>query len=167
MVSPEIIKLYRKSAKLSEDNILALAKIGNEETFEPGTILIREGEPVETFYDIMQGQVSFFLEVPDREAGISVSEQLTGKMPTREIIIGSHVAGGSLGWAGIFPPNKALSSAKTVTECKMIAFDCQKLRELLESDRDLAYSLLLSSQQELREQFRSFELEVLSLLSES
>ena len=59
----------------------------------------------------MEGPLATLFEVPDREEGSAISEQLTGELAMKEVDISTIGAGSLFAWAGI-PPMKLLPAPK-------------------------------------------------------
>jgi CRP-like cAMP-binding protein len=93
---------------------------------EAGTLLLREGEPAETFYLIRQGIVALEVHAP-------------GGPP---LLIQTLQAGDVVGWSWLFPPYRWHMDGRAVEPCALVAFDGLCLREKCEADHDLGYELM-------------------------
>lgn len=165
MISPELLRRFEFAAGLSHEQIVSLAKISSEDEVETDTYFFHDGEQVNKFYIVMEGAVAVLFEVPDREEGSAVSEQLTGSLATREVIISTIGTGSPFGWAGIIPPNEAFASAKAIAPSKVIAIDCIELRKMFEADPAFAYLMTARAAQVMREQLRDLSIETLAFIA--
>jgi CRP/FNR family transcriptional regulator, cyclic AMP receptor protein len=94
--------------------------------FEPGELLLREGDPANRFYLILRGKVSVESYAPD-----------SGATPIQT------VGGGEvLGWSWLFPPYYWHFSARAVELTEAVFFYGTPLRDECEADHDLGYELL-------------------------
>ena len=165
MISPELLRRYPFSAGLDHEQIVSLATLGAELTFQEGHYFFREGEGVTHFYLAVDGAVGIVIEVPDASVQQPVSGQLTGDMQTRDITITTVGSGMVFGWPGIIPPNKANATAKALTDCRVYAFECEGLHKAFEEDCVMAYNITLKAAQIIRDRLRDMQIESLSFLT--
>ena len=165
MISPELLRRYQFAAGLNHDQIVALAKISNEVEVEAGSYFFRDGEQVDKFYIVMEGAIAILFEVTDREEGSTVSEQLTGGLATKEVVISTIGTGSPFAWAGIIPPHEAFANAKAIAPSKVIAIDCIELRKIFDEDPGFAYLMTTRAAQVMREQLRDLSIETLAFIA--
>jgi len=94
--------------------------------FEPGAMLLAEGDPADEFFLIRRGSVAIETEVPSRGA---VTLETLG-------------AGDLVGWSWLVPPYRSAFGAKAVDTAHVIALDGACLRGKCEQDPALGYDLL-------------------------
>jgi CRP-like cAMP-binding protein len=110
---------------LNEDEIRFLVGCAANRRFEPGALLLKEGATADTFFLIRRGKVSLEIDVPGRGPF-----QLESLEP-----------GDVLGWSWLFPPHRCQLDARAIEPVVALVFDGPCLREKMESDHDLGYSL--------------------------
>jgi CRP-like cAMP-binding protein len=94
--------------------------------FEPGAMLLAEGDPADEFFLIRRGGVAIETEVPGRGA---VTLETLGD-------------GDLVGWSWLVPPYRSAFGARAVDTAHVIAFDGVCLRGKCEQDPALGYDLL-------------------------
>jgi CRP/FNR family cyclic AMP-dependent transcriptional regulator len=165
MISPELLRRFEFVAGLNHEQIVDIAKISSEVKIDPDTYFFHDGEPVDKFYIVMEGAVAILFEVPDREEGSAVSEQLTGELAMKEVVISTVGTGSPFGWAGIIPPNEAFASAKAIAPSKVIEIDCVELRKMFATDPDFAYHMTARAAHVMRERLRDLSIETLAFIA--
>ncbi len=115
MVSPELIRRYPFFAGLSMEQIVTLAKAANAVTVDAEHYFFREDEALDHFYVVVEGAVDIMVDLPDENAGESVSQQLTGNFQTKESVLSSIGPGEMFAWSALIPPHNATSSGKSLT----------------------------------------------------
>jgi CRP/FNR family cyclic AMP-dependent transcriptional regulator len=162
MISPEIIRRYPFFAGLDNDQIVSLAKLAKEKQIEAGSYIFREDDQLGEFFLLLEGAVEIVIEVPDRDAEQPVSEQLAGKIKTKDVTVSTVGNGEVFGWPGLIPPHEANASAKALTDCRVVAFDCEDLLESFEENPRFGYKLTLRAAQVMRERLRDMRIESLA-----
>ena len=115
--------------------------------FDAGALILREGDPADTFYLLTHGRVAIELTVPGRGA-VTV---LTAR------------AGDALGWSWLFPPHRWRYDAHAREAVAAIAFDGRCLREKAESDHSLGYELMRRFAAIVVEQLHATRLQLLDV----
>ncbi len=110
---------------LSEEHLLLLARCASEIEFVEGQMVVREGDPANRFYLILEGEVSI---------ESAVRNDLREQIQT----IG---AGEVLGWSWFSPPYQWHFSARALRPTKTIFLYGTWIRELCESDHELGFEL--------------------------
>ena len=64
MIAPELIRRYALFADLNWDQIVALAMAADEEVVEEGHYFFREGEELNCFYLVLEGEAAIVVELP-------------------------------------------------------------------------------------------------------
>lgn len=112
---------------LDKDYLKLIVKRASDIHFNPGDLILREGEEANQFYILLLGKVA--LEVafePEREP----------------VTIRTLGEGDVLGWSWLFPPYRWRFSAHAVTPTLAIVLDGKYLRKKCEEDHDLGYELM-------------------------
>jgi CRP/FNR family cyclic AMP-dependent transcriptional regulator len=94
--------------------------------FEPGELLLREGDPANRFYLILRGKVSVESYLSNR--GVTPIQTLAG--------------GEVLGWSWLFPPYYWHFDARAVELTEAVFLHGTPLRDECEADHDLGYELV-------------------------
>lgn len=93
---------------------------------EPGTLLIKEGEPAGQFYLIMHGSIAVEAHIP--KDGSELVE-----------VLGN---GDVLGWSWMFPPFSWNFQARVMVPTEVIEFNAAHLLVAAERDHDFGYELM-------------------------
>ncbi len=134
MVSPELLRRYPFFAGLTHDQLVALAMTADEMEVEAGHRFFSEGDALDAFYLVIEGDVGIVFEVPDTNVKQSVAGQLTGELKTTDVVI-SHVGPGEpFGWTAIAREGGATAGAVAQVDSKVVAFDMDKMMETFEED---------------------------------
>ena len=111
---------------LTPDRLDLISGCGQNRSFQAGDMLMRTGEPANTFYVIRHGTVALETFVPQR--GPLVIETLDD--------------GDLLGWSWLFPPYRTEFDARAVGVVRTVAFDGGCLRGKCDDDPALGYELM-------------------------
>jgi CRP-like cAMP-binding protein len=164
MISPELIRRYPFFAGLEESQIVSLAQVAVEAKVDEGHVFFNEGDKLDTFYLVVEGQVAVIIEVPDQGVEQKVSGQLMGELDTRDIVISTVGPGEVFAWSGLVPPHEATASSKAGSACWVVAFDGVKLREMFEEDCQFGYVMMQKAAQVSRARLRDLRIESLASL---
>ncbi len=111
---------------LSVHQLQVLADSAMEIQFESGQWILRQGDPANRFYLILEGKVLLESEVKERNV-----------IPIKTI-----GPGDDLGWSWLFPPYYLRLSARALEPVKAIFFYGTRLRQQCEEDHELGYELM-------------------------
>jgi len=162
MISPETIRMYTFFSGLTNEQIIHLANAANLIEFEPNQVLIREGEPLEYFYIVIEGEVAITTKVPDPEKKQKTSKMLAGEeLETKEIQTSIIEGGNVFAWSAIVPPYIATANAKGKTHGKAIQFDAIELRNLFEKDPKFGYLMVQKAAEIIRDRMNDLRIETL------
>ncbi|MCO6452497.1 MAG: Crp/Fnr family transcriptional regulator [Caldilineales bacterium] len=142
MISPEILRRYPFFAGLSFEHLARLANAGKEVTIDEGAYMFHEGDQLDAIYLLQEGAVGVIMEFPAADVKHPVSEQFSGKMSTDEALISAIGPGEVFAWSSLVPPHKASAGAKTLTRCRLVAFDSEKLLATFAEDFQLGYFMM-------------------------
>jgi CRP-like cAMP-binding protein len=113
-------------AALTPEHRQTIAGCAGNRIFAPGELILREGDPADTFYVVRAGSVALETFVPRRGA----------------VVIETLHDGDLLGWSWLFPPYRNAFDARSVGTTHAIGFDGACLRGKADADPALGYSLL-------------------------
>ncbi len=142
MISPEILRRYPFFGGLSQDQLVAIAKVSDELSVDSDNYFFHEGDRLDSLYLVLEGATAVVIEIPDESVEQPVSGQLTGKLTTRDQVIGALGPGEVFGWSALVPPHNATSSAKAATDCRVVTFDREKLGRAFEEDPAFGYLMM-------------------------
>lgn len=162
MVSPELLRRYPFFAGFSHDELEMLANLGEPMKVVAGEYLFHEGDTLDTFYLTVQGAVAAVMELTDRQTPHALSDQLVGRMRTRDVVVSTVGPGEVLAWSALVPPYLATSNAKTLTDCELVMFDAVELRHIFKADCKFGYRMLEKVAGVARERLRDMRLESLA-----
>ncbi len=113
-------------AGMDPGQLEVIAGCGRNRHAAAGTLVLREGEPADTFYLLRTGAVALEIHTP-------------GRPP---LIIQTLHEHDVVGWSWLFPPYRWQMDGRALTECGLVAFDAVCLRGKCESDHELGYQLM-------------------------
>ncbi|HEY7121848.1 MAG TPA: cyclic nucleotide-binding domain-containing protein [Solirubrobacterales bacterium] len=111
---------------MSNEHLALIAGCAQNQTFEDGAYLMREGDPADTFYVIRHGRVAMEIFVPQRGA----------------VTIETIDDGDLLGWSWLVPPFRQHLDARAIGNVHTVAFDAGCLRGKADEDPELGYELM-------------------------
>ena len=111
---------------LNAEQYELIAGCGKNEVFEPGDLLMREGDDADVFYFLRRGAVAMEIFVPQRGA---LTVETIGE-------------GDLLGWSWLVEPYRVHLDARATEETHAIAFDAACLRGKCDADPVLGYELM-------------------------
>ncbi len=122
----DLIREHPFLAGLSDEYCELVAGCAKNVVFEPGSYIIREGQPAGQFHLLREGQVSLEVYAPRRGS----------------IVLQTLGANDILGASWIVPPYRWTSDARAVERVRAFAFDATCLRGKCEADPALGYALM-------------------------
>ena len=143
------------------EEITVLTQAGQEMTVEADQYFFHEGDELDHFYFVVAGKVGILVDVPDPTVRQSVSRQLIGNLITREVVVATAEPGEMFAWSALVPPHRATSSGKALSPCRIISFDCHRLRTSFEGNHRFGYLMMLKVTSVIRDRLRAMRLESL------
>lgn len=162
MISPEIIRRYPFFAGFNHQQIEALAKAADEIGVEPGYFFFHEGETLYEIFLLREGAVEIVIELPDQERSTSIANQLTGEFLSNSAVVSTVGSGDVFGWSGLISPHISSAGARAITNCTVVAFNCERLRELFEEDPHFGCILIEKMAQVIAARLSDLRIESLS-----
>jgi CRP-like cAMP-binding protein len=151
VISPELLRRYPHFAGVDADRLVVLAKAAQEVTTAAGQYFFREGDALPKMYIVVEGEVAIVTEVPAKN---------------REFVISTVGPGEVFAWSGLVPPYQATSSARAVTACRVIAFDCGQLRTRFDEDNTLGYVMMQRLAQVMRDRIQDMHMEAMAFVAD-
>lgn len=132
---------------MDADFVARLSAIAHERSFEPGTFLVREGDPAEEFWLLFSGKVAIEIVLP-------------GRPRTTVQTLGS---GDIVGWSWLIAPFISRFDARAVKATRALGIRAASLRSLLNDDPTDGYRLLLRLLPVIAERLENTQLQLLDL----
>jgi CRP-like cAMP-binding protein len=129
MVSPELLRRYPFFAGLTDEELMAIAKIAGEESYPAGAVIFREGEMAARLYVLTSGSVELIYEIPTT-TGVTTS------------FVGSIAAGEPFGLSAFNEPYLLTATARADTPARVIEIKAADLRVLAENNCHLGYNVM-------------------------
>jgi CRP-like cAMP-binding protein len=120
-----MLRMFSIFKNIPEGYLERITQLCSEKIVYPGEIIFREGEPGLAIFVVMRGDIEVLFTAGEDEL----------------VCMEWVAAGDVLGVRAFFKPYKYLSSARSLTEGRLLAIDAVKLRELCEQDCWLAISI--------------------------
>jgi len=121
--------LHLKKIEIFEDlavsELAAIASVTREEVYEPGEVVIREGEKGDTFYLIVEGEVSVLKLQPGG----------------RQLELDRIGAGDYFGEMALFEDIERSATVKTLTKSRFLVLNKQEFREIVREFPEIALNI--------------------------
>jgi CRP/FNR family transcriptional regulator, cyclic AMP receptor protein len=124
-----------------------IAGCGVNEHYEPGVVILQEGEPADHFYVVRTGLVAIEIHVPQRGA----------------LVVETLGPGEVLGWSWLVPPWRWRFDARALEPTNAIALDGACLRGKCENDPKLGYELMKRFVNVIEERLQAARLQLLDV----
>jgi CRP-like cAMP-binding protein len=134
MVSIELLRRYPFFGFLNYQQLNKVAMISEEVSVDKGNIIFQMGETADAFYLLAEGSIDLHHEVID---------ELFRPDNWKDFLIGEVNPGECFGISTVTPPYDLMASAQATSDCQAIRVDGEELRNLMETDSDLASGFLL------------------------
>jgi CRP-like cAMP-binding protein len=162
MISRHSFNVYPFFAGLDPDHKRILAEAANRVSVKPGYCFFREGEEIDSFYLVVDGEIAIIIEVPDDNVEQTLTMQLTRDLVTKDITVSTVGPGEVFGWSALIPPHKSTAGAKATKPSHVIEFNCKDLRPIFKSDSHFAYLMTLKAAQIIRQRLRARRVEMVA-----
>jgi CRP/FNR family transcriptional regulator, cyclic AMP receptor protein len=134
-------------ADLEPAQLELIAGCAHNAHFRAGELLLREGDPADTFFLVRKGTVALEVNAPGR--GPLLIETLQG--------------GDVVGWSWLFAPYRWRMDGRAVEPCSVVAFDGACLRGKGEQDHELGYQLMRGFAADLLSRLQATRLQLLDV----
>jgi CRP-like cAMP-binding protein len=143
----ELIAQAPVFAGLAREHLELIAGCARNQHFEAGALLLKEGDPADTFFLIRRGAVALEIFAPSRG-------------PLR---IETLSDGDAVGWSWLFAPYRWQMDARAIAPSSLIAFDGACLREKADQDHELGYQLMKRFAATLLDALQATQLQLLDV----
>jgi CRP/FNR family transcriptional regulator, cyclic AMP receptor protein len=124
MISPELLRRYPFFSFLTPEQQRSIAMIGEETSAAAGETIFHSGEPADTLYLLMDGNVDLNYDVDD--------SLKTGKKARH--YVGTVNPGDPLSISALIEPFVLTTTAIAANACRLLAIDAHALRALATDD---------------------------------
>jgi CRP-like cAMP-binding protein len=126
MLTAKDLRRYRIFMELVDEELEVLAPLAKEETREPGTRIITEGEPATHLYLVKSGKLQV---------------RMTGASG-EEVALDEARPGNTVGWSALTERRISTASVDVVEDSELISFEGERLRRLFEEKCCIGYGVL-------------------------
>jgi len=130
----QIVRAAPLFSALSQETAQRLIDGPGPRVFEKGVLLFEQGAAADSFYLVVHGWVKVF----------------RSSVGGDETVVNLFQRGETFAEASIFMGGQYPVSAQTVTTCRLLRFSGRKLREVVQEQPEVAFSMLASSSQHLK-----------------
>jgi CRP/FNR family transcriptional activator FtrB len=128
IVDSNLMKTFVFFDDINEAGLAKLAELATVLEVPADTELLREGEPADYVYILLEGRVSLCLPIPGKVcADTAVSTLSKGQL---------------LGWSALLPCSRWQASVYTLKTCRFVRVSAAELRSLCEHDYELGYHIM-------------------------
>ena len=150
MVAPEIIESFSAFEKLNDNEIKALATLAEEERYQPGELIFREGEAATRLYLLLEGHVE-----------MTMATNADGSQRATVMTAGP---GEIFGWSSLVEPYQLTASALCATRVRVVAVNATGVRSLMTMSCSLGYRLMQQGCQVASARLRATRVQMLSTI---
>ncbi len=149
MVPLELFRHFPFFTPVGDHQLMRLAAISVEETYEPGETVFEEGASADRLYLVISGAIELWM----RMDGLG-----------RPIPVGVVGPGEVVGWSTLVHPHKYTARGEARGSTRVVAVDSIRLRQLAEEDHSLGYYLYRQVASVIAQRLHDLRLRLASLL---
>lgn len=131
MVSAETLRKYGFFNGMTDGQLQALAAIATEETHDQGTQIYALGEPADNLYIVESGRIV-----------MTMDSSMGPHRPPVQVNVDFLTGGEAMGWSSVMEPHIYTLGALCVEKTRVIAFDADSLRKMMDEDPVLGYKVM-------------------------
>lgn len=128
MIDVKALRGYPFFAGLSESEIKAILPLVMEERIPYNGVFFQEGQPAEYLFLLTRGSVDLYFKMPDDPRHRVLAGEINGVEP--------------FGISALIEPHTYAMTARAGTECTVLRIDGTALRNLMEKDTQMGYTLM-------------------------
>ena len=126
MLEAKDLRGYKIFQELADEELETLAPLAKEETHEPGSRIIIEGNPATHLYIVKKGKLLV---------------KMTGASG-QEVVLDEPESGMSVGWSALAERRTSTASVDVAEPSALIAFEGERLRRLFEENSRIGYMVM-------------------------
>lgn len=131
MISPELLRRYPFFGRLDDSQLKAIAMITDDRAFEKGDTFFKEGDPADSVFMLINGEVELFFSAGDENEAYR-----------KELLVDEINVGEPFGISALMEPYLFTSTARASQPCRVLQIQGAGLRALCEIDQRMAYVLM-------------------------
>lgn len=128
MVTSEMLSQSSLFEGLTEEQLKAVAGISEEVTCQQGEVLFWEGDPAESLYILLEGEINIYVQLS------SSPERITMSVINQPYQV--------LGWSGLVAPHAYTASGLCETDSRLVAIDGEALMGVLKGDPAMGFVVM-------------------------
>jgi CRP-like cAMP-binding protein len=141
MVSPELLRRYTFFAGLGDSQLKSIAMLSNEEEYEGGATIFKEGDPANYIYLLIDGSVDLFY----------TAEEEYHPKTSRQFAVGEINVGEVFGISALIDPYVATAEARVGQDSRILMIDAVALRALFFDDIAIGFHMMSAIARTIRE----------------
>ncbi len=149
MVGLEVLRKSDLFEGLSDDELVAIAKISHEESYPPGANICLENEPARCLYMVAEGRVVILINI--------------GR--GRQTVVDTICQNASFGWSAMVPPFTLTGTAKAVEKTRLVAIPGDGLRGICKQSCGTCYTIMEKVAAMASARLRESRLQLISLVA--
>jgi len=126
MVDAKELRGYRIFMQLVGEELEMVAPLAEEAAYEPGTRIIREGEPATYLYLVKKGRLQVKMTAASGQ----------------EVVLDEAVPGTTVGWSALAERRISTASVDVAEPSELIAFEGERMRRLFEENCRVGYGVM-------------------------
>jgi CRP/FNR family cyclic AMP-dependent transcriptional regulator len=126
MIALETLRKSDVFGGLTDDELVAIARMAHEETYTAGTQILAESGPAKYLYLVVEGRVVILADIARG----------------RQAVIDTVTKGSSFGWSAMVPPYTLSGTVTAVDSVRLIAIPGEELRGLCKTNCSLCYTIM-------------------------
>jgi CRP-like cAMP-binding protein len=135
---------------LSDDELVAIARLSHEETFLAGASIFSENEAARNLYIVTEGRVVILINI--------------GR--GRQTVVDTVCQNGSFGWSAMVPPFLMTGTARAVEKTQVVAIPGDGLRGLCKQSCGTCYTIMEKVAAMASARLRESRLQLISLIAQ-
>lgn len=128
MITVDLLKQFAFFKGFSDEELTKLLEIAKEESYKAGVQVYKKGDPASKLYLLEEGKVVMLMD-----------SYMGPHRPPMQVTVDLVTKGEAMGWSAVVEPYIYTLGARCMDDSKVIAFDADKLRNLLNKDSSLGY----------------------------
>jgi CRP-like cAMP-binding protein len=126
MIALETLRKSDVFSGLPDEELMIIAKMAHEETYEPGVQIFNENDAAKHLYIVVEGRVVIMIDIARG----------------RQAVIDTVTRGGSFGWSALVPPYIFTGTAQAVDRVRLIAVPGDELKGLCKVNCAMCYTIM-------------------------
>ncbi|MEW6142223.1 MAG: cyclic nucleotide-binding domain-containing protein [Chloroflexota bacterium] len=135
------VQIFSGLTREQEERIVAL---GKTETYQPGAVITRQGEPSQKLYIVQEGKVAI-------NRAIAFQKQLP---------ITSVGPGEVFGWSSLVPPRVLTASATAAEKTTVLAIDAEQIERYFQWEPQVGLTVMRNVAELVASRLKTVELEI-------